>query len=154
MDEKAKNELGAAGNEYELAGIGARFFAAFIDAILLALMLTLILLLIHAAGGGAAQLAQFFSLAIPVGYYWYFWTQRDGQTPGKFALRIRVVKADGSEICNTDAVIRAIGYHVSAVLCGLGYIWAIFDRNNQAWHDKLARTYVVRADGHRKTVHI
>ena len=111
-------------------------------------------MLLAGAGAGAPQLLQFFALAIPVGYYWYFWTRRDGQTPGKFALGIRVIKSDGTELSDTDAVIRAIGYHVSGLLCGLGFIWAIFDKNKQAWHDKLARTYVVRAEGDRPTVEV
>ena len=51
-------------------------------------------------------------------------------------------------------MIRAIGYHVSSIFCGLGYIWAIFDKNNQTWHDKLAGTYVVRKDKERQMVDV
>ena len=59
-------------------------------------------------------------------------------------------------LTDTDAVIRAIGYYVSSLICsvGLGYLWAIFDKNNQTWHDKLARTYVVRKDRRRHTVEV
>jgi len=31
------------------------------------------------------------------------------------------------------------------VLFGLGYIWIAFDKNKQAWHDKIAGTYVIKA---------
>jgi uncharacterized RDD family membrane protein YckC len=27
---------------------------------------------------------------------------------------------------------------------GLGYFWAIWDKDNQAWHDKIAGTVVVK----------
>jgi uncharacterized RDD family membrane protein YckC len=30
------------------------------------------------------------------------------------------------------------------MVVGLGYIWAIFDGKHQAWHDKIAKTFVVQ----------
>lgn len=155
MEDKTKRDTPVAGDSFELAGIIARLLASIVDGILLALAMALLLGLLSQMGDGlAVQLVQFVSLALPVAYHWYFWTRRGGQSPGKFALGIKVIKADGSAITDVDAVIRAIGYHVSGLLCGLGFIWAIFDENNQTWHDKLARTYVVRAGGHRNTVKI
>ncbi len=153
MQAKTKNDHSAA-QEWELAGIGTRVFAFMLDGIILAILMMLIVAIVSGLRLSSMPALNFFSMAVPVAYYWYFWTQRDGQTPGKFALGIRVVKAQGGAISNTDAVIRAIGYHVSAILCGLGYIWAIFDKNNQAWHDKLAKTYVVRSEERRKIVEV
>ena len=155
MDEKTKNEGGVPRETHELAGISARFAALVIDAILAAILVLAAIFAVTIVGGdGSESLLQPIGLAIPVAYHWYFWTRRDGQTPGKFALSIRVVKADGTPLSDTDAVIRAIGYNVSSFVFGLGYIWAIFDKNNQAWHDKLARTYVVRKDRRRQTVEV
>ena len=152
MYEKTKHNQTAAIESAQLAGIMSRFVASIIDGIVLALVATFLLFILSLAGGSFdGPLVQFIGLALPVVYYWYFWTRRDGQTPGKSAVRIRVVKTDGAEISDTDAFIRAIGYHVSALLCGLGFIWAIFDGNNQTWHDKLAGTYVVTADSPRNT---
>ena len=155
MDEKTKNDPNVDGEVHELAGIFERLFALVIDAILLFILLMLVLVLVGGVFGiNSPEMLQFFSLLVTVGYHWYFWTSRNGQTPGKFALGIRVIKADGTAISNTDAVIRVIGYQVSALLCGFGYIWAIFDKQNQSWHDKLARTYIVRANRGRKTVEV
>ena len=155
MEEKTKVEQSVESDAYELAGFVTRALAIIIDGFLLLMALLIVIALLSSAGDGVpAKLYQVVSLAIPVGYYWYFWTRRDGQTPGKFALGIRVIKADGTAMSDTDAVIRAIGYHVSALLCGMGFIWAIFDKNNQTWHDKLARTYVVRNSDRRETVEI
>ena len=142
MYEKTKHEQYATYEPIELAGIGSRFVASIIDGILLALVAILLLVVLSST---SAVLAQFLGLALPVVYHWFFWTRRDGQTPGKSVVGIRVVKADGSELSNSDAFIRAIGYHVSSLILCLGYIWAIFDGNNQTWHDKLAGTYVVSA---------
>ena len=155
MDEKTKNESGLPRETFELAGVAARLAAFIIDMILELLLLLVVFIVLALIGGdGSESLVQAFGFAIPVAYHWYFWTRRDGQTPGKFALSIRVIKADGTPISDTDAVIRAIGYNVSAFVCGLGYIWAIFDKNNQSWHDKLARTYVVRKDRQPHTVEV
>ena len=148
MYEKTKHDFSAANESLEFAGILARLAASVIDGIILALVAGLILGLLARSG---MTMIQFISLALPVVYHWYFWTRRDGQSPGKSAVGIRVIKADGGELSDADAFIRAIGYNVSALLCGLGFIWAIFDRNSQSWHDKLAGTYVVNATSPRKT---
>ena len=155
MDEKTKNDRGTQTKEYELAGLIDRFAASIIDGFLLILPLMIIGGAIGASGHHLpAQLAQFIFFAVPIGYHWLFWTRRGGQTPGKFAMGIRVIKTDGGQIGDVDALIRAIGYHVSAMLFGLGFVWALLDRNNQTWHDKMARTYVVRSREQRKTVEI
>jgi uncharacterized RDD family membrane protein YckC len=41
---------------------------------------------------------------------------------------------------------RYIGYFIDSFVFGLGWIWAAFDPERQAWHDKLARTYVVSVE--------
>lgn len=155
MIEKPKNNEQTGTAVYELAGLVERAAASIIDGFLLILLLTIILLAFtQLAGGMPAHIHQFVNLAAPVAYHWYFWTRRDGQTPGKFALGIRVIKSDGTALSDTDAAIRAIGYNVSAMLFGLGFVWALLDKNNQTWHDKLARSYVVRNDSQRKTIDV
>jgi uncharacterized RDD family membrane protein YckC len=155
MAEKLKNDHKSYGETYELAGLVERLAANVIDNVVLIIPIMIIQSIIFSPEPPLPfQLVNFIFLAIPVAYHWYFWTRRDGQTPGKFALGIRVIKASGGQMNDIDAVIRAIGYHVSAMVFGLGFIWALFDKNNQTWHDKIARTYVVRTDDQRKTVTI
>lgn len=77
-------------------------------------------------------------------YHTFFMIRTNGQTPGKQLLGIRVVKKDGTPITIGDALLRnVIGYWVSAIVFYLGYFWANFDSENQAWHDKIAGTVVV-----------
>ena len=155
MDEKPKNDHVSTDQIYELAGLIDRLAANIIDSFLILIPLMIVGVISSTPGQPVPrQIVQFVFMAVPVAYHWYFWTRREGQTPGKFALGIRVVKADGSKIGDIDAVMRAIGYHVSAMLFGLGFIWALLDKNNQSWHDKIARTYVIRSNGQRKTVEI
>lgn len=86
-------------------------------------------------------------LGILVGiiYFIYFWTQKNGQTLGDKVLGIRVVREDGKPIDITTGVIRYIGYIVSSLVIGLGFLWVIWDAKKQGWHDKIASTIVVKA---------
>lgn len=155
MNEKPKIGDAQSGDAAELASVSARFAAFFIDGIIVGVIAIVALLLIGLVFGDSAEfLMQFVALVLYVGFHKYFLTRRDGQTPGKSMLGIQVVKADGTSISNVDAVIRAIGYQVSSIFFALGFIWAIFDTNNQSWHDKIARTYVVRKHKERHTVQV
>lgn len=131
---------------YELAGIGERFIALLIDGIVLSIVGG-----IFGANGGGF-IGSIAGFVVGVGYHWYFLTQQNGQTLGKMALNIRVVKVDGAPIRDADAVLRYIGYYINTPLLMLGWLWAFFDPQNQGWHDKIAQTYVVKAEDKSKTV--
>lgn len=131
-----KPKRGAA--EYELADVGTRFIALIIDGIILGIIGGIL----FSGGRGTGGVIGFI---IGVIYQWYFLTQQNGQTLGKRIMGIRVIKTSGEPLTATDAVVRYIGYYIDTVVFMLGWIWALFDGNNQAWHDKLASTYVVRA---------
>ena len=74
----------------------------------------------------------------------WFWTRYLG-TPGKMALRLRVVDArTGQGISTPQAIGRYLGYYVSMLPLMLGFIWVGIDRKKQGFHDKLAGTVVVR----------
>jgi len=124
---------------YELAGFGDRFIAIIIDGIILAIVAGIL-------GGilGSFILGNTGSFIIGIAYNWYFWTRKNGQTPGKSVMNIRVIKTDGAPLSDADAVIRYVGYYVSGFILMLGFIWALFDSNTQGWHDKIASTYVVK----------
>jgi uncharacterized RDD family membrane protein YckC len=69
-----------------------------------------------------------------------------GQTLGKMALGIRVVGPDGGKPVFWRAAVREIiGKLISAFLFCLGYLWMLWDSEQQTWHDKLAGTHVERA---------
>lgn len=124
----------------ELADLGSRLVAIIIDGIILAVIGWLIGLILSNSGLGWGA-----SFLLGVAYNAYFWTQNNGQTPGKKLMNIRVVKVDGSPLQIGDAVIRYIGYYINSFVFAIGWIWALFDENKQGWHDKLASTLVVRA---------
>lgn len=79
-----------------------------------------------------------------------FWIYK-GATPGKMAMSARIVDAStGDAISTTQAVLRYLGYIVSALPLGVGYLWIAFDRRKQGWHDKIAGTVVIRPAGDEK----
>jgi uncharacterized RDD family membrane protein YckC len=81
--------------------------------------------------------------------YHVFFTVTTGQTIGKRLMGLRVVRTDGRRISATRALVRTVGYLFSAVIFFLGFIWILIDDRRQAWHDKLAATYVIYAwDAH------
>lgn len=123
-----------------LAGIGRRFVALVIDHLLVGLAVGILSSFIRNGAGAGG-----FFLLLSVIYQWYFLTQRDGQTIGKMIMNIRVVKVGGEPLTVSDVILRMIGYWVNGLVFGLGWIWALVDKDRQGWHDKIAQTYVVEA---------
>jgi uncharacterized RDD family membrane protein YckC len=69
-----------------------------------------------------------------------------GLTPGKWIMGIRVVRIDNAVPASFWRMVlrQTIGYWLSAIICYLGFLWALFDANRQTWHDKLAKTLVIQ----------
>ncbi len=122
-----------------LADFGTRFMALVIDGLIIGVMAALL------SGGGRNAAGTAATFVIGVLYQWYFLTQQNGQTPGKKVMNIRVVKITGEPLTFTDALLRYVGYYIDSAIFGIGWFWAFFDADRQAWHDKLVSTVVVRA---------
>ncbi|MFB4315237.1 RDD family protein [Actinomadura sp. 21ATH] len=83
----------------------------------------------------------------------YFWLMhaRSGQTLGKMALGIRVVREqDGGAIGSGTAAWRYGVQILLAIPCGLGSLldalWILWDPRKQTLHDKAAHTLVVKVE--------
>lgn len=74
----------------------------------------------------------------------WFWVKK-GATPGKmlFGLQVRDAKT-GQFISVPRALLRYFSYLISSVILCLGFIWVGFDKKKQGWHDKIAKTVVVK----------
>jgi uncharacterized RDD family membrane protein YckC len=89
-------------------------------------------------------------LLLLVGGYFVLFTAAGGQTIGKMAAGIKVVSVHGESLSSArvplaDSVLRAIGYLVSLLPAGLGFLPALFGAERRAVHDRLADTRVVKA---------
>ena len=84
------------------------------------------------------------NLAIGVTYQVYFLT-RYGATPGKLALRLKVIPARGGPISMPLAIARFFAYYLSMLTLGIGYIMAGIDEQKRALHDRVCETRVIHA---------
>jgi len=66
-----------------------------------------------------------------------------GATPGKKALKIKVVMSDGQPITYGRATGRYFAHMLSAMVMYIGYIMAGFDQEKRALHDHVCNTRVV-----------
>lgn len=124
-------------------GFGTRFLATLVDWVGLIVINGVIVNVLYQGDTGAGTpLAN----VIGVVYFVYFWSSYGkGQTLGDRALNIKVVKTDGSYLDLVGALLRYVGMIISVIPLFLGLIWVAFDAQKQGWHDKIARTYVVKA---------
>lgn len=137
-------------SELEYAGFWLRFGATLIDSVLLFIVTAPLLMAVYGtsywtastfAMGPADLLISYGLPAVLIIVLWI----RFAKTPGKMAIGATIVDArTGGKPGTGQFLIRYVGYFVSALPLCLGYFWAGFDPRKQAWHDKLARTVVVR----------
>jgi len=78
-----------------------------------------------------------------VGGYFVLLPGMSGRTVGKWVLGLRIVTTNRTPISYSQAVLRWLGYAVSAPF-GLGFLWILISKEKRGWHDLLARTWVVR----------
>lgn len=131
----------------QTAGVGVRFLAILIDAVVLGIVIGIINAILvggtHGSGFGST-LASLLSIVITLGYYIYLEGQR-GATLGKMALGLRVVRMDGSPITMNEAVIRNLLRIVDglfAYLVGAILVWN--SPLKQRLGDRVAKTLVIR----------
>ena len=70
-------------------------------------------------------------------------SQWGGYTVGKKVMGIRVVTVSGGQPDMMKAFVRAIAKILSGLVFALGYLWMLWDKKSQTWHDKLAETFVI-----------
>ncbi|MDQ3327050.1 MAG: RDD family protein [Chloroflexota bacterium] len=144
---------------YTVAGLATRFFAALIDSIILAFLGFFILivgLIFVAAGSGFGDTASLAILAVTLlllfvlvfGYYIFFETVWRGQTPGKRALRLRVMRDDGLPLNFTASVIRNLirFFDLLPGTYGFGVVAMFLNKRWKRLGDMAAGTVVIRDD--------
>ena len=120
------------------AGFWRRFAGLFIDGILLGIV-DAVLRAILGTGPGTALYA-----VASIVYFTVLIGSSRGQTVGQMALGIRVIDFNtGGPIGYGRAFVRWLVSIVSAVVFLLGYLWMLWDKEKQCWHDKAANDVVV-----------
>ena len=75
-----------------------------------------------------------------------------GRTLGKWVAGLRIERRDGVPLSFGRALVRhLVGYPLTLLTGGLGFLLVAFDSKGRALHDLLAGTVVVRTRGARQT---
>jgi uncharacterized RDD family membrane protein YckC len=148
--------------EYDIAGLGSRGVAVLIDTAIQVGVLVVVAAIIGAAGAlisrnggiglpdGADTLV--FGLAALVlflvanGYYVLFEIVWNGQTPGKRAVGVRVIRESGYAVRASDAIVRNLVRIVDwlPLAYGLGVTTMLFNSRFRRLGDLAAGTIVIR----------
>ncbi len=139
---------------YQVAGIGSRFYAALLDTLLLALIIVVgtyvnmsfILKLGGVFGRWLGAVGGIIIFSLFWGYYMVFEITTNGQSPGKRALGLRVIKEGGYPISFADSAIRNLVRVVDFLpICyGVGLLAMLVNKNWQRLGDLAAGTLVVK----------
>lgn len=135
----------------EFGGFWMRFAASIIDSIWVMILIFALGFMIYGSAylestdfvmGGADA---FISYVLPFLITMVFWVYK-AATPGKMVMGLKIVDAKTLEkASNGKLILRYVGYYVSLIGLGLGYLWVAWDKKKQGWHDKIAGTVVIKA---------
>jgi uncharacterized RDD family membrane protein YckC len=143
------------------ANVGARLVGHFLDMVIgFAIFLTIAMVSCGITGiganlsneansgfGAAMGFGTFFLAIIAYVVFLMLFLAR-GKTPGKALLNLRVADKRNANLPGIGRMLlrETLGKFVSGLFLGLGYFWAIFDTDSQAWHDKIAGTVVLKSN--------
>jgi uncharacterized RDD family membrane protein YckC len=135
-------------------GLGRRLASALYDLLLVAALVMiatfpfLAVFGLDSSHGWRRHLLQAWVLAVTGAYFVWFWS-RGGQTLPMKTWHLRVVRFDGSRLGAGRAAHRYVLAALGFFAAGLGFLWALVDRDRQFLHDRLAGTAVIDATPRR-----
>jgi serine/threonine protein kinase len=148
------------GHVYPYADNSPRFAAYLVDSflsVLLGVGVSIPVAIAMVAMGAYEEEATIVAvIAAFLGIFAYYTVPhaKSGQTPGKKMMKIKVVRRDGSPVSFGRALWRVIAYLIIpsglTLICGgipigtLLFLWPFFDKENRAFHDLLADTWVIK----------
>jgi len=131
-------------------GIARRLASMLYEALLITAVLAVAFILPHLLLGAFANIQVHhvatkihFFLVLLI-YFSWFWVN-GGQTLAMKTWRIRVVDIHGGRVRPAQAVLRYLAAWFSLFFFGIGIVWALFDKNRQFLHDRIADTQIVTA---------
>jgi uncharacterized RDD family membrane protein YckC len=132
------------------AGFWIRFGALLLDGLIVGVPSVILIVIAAQISTGLAVLFYVLYFVAYIAYPIYYEGGPTGATPGKKICGIRVIDMQtGGSIGYGRAFIRWIMKIVSGIPFYLGYLWMLWDKEKQCWHDKVANDVVVPADAYR-----
>lgn len=153
------------GSAHRFGGFWMRFLALVMDGIIIGIVSTIVRFPLGLAIGGVGLglgrnpdpfqalaalpailslvgLSGLIQLALSLAYEVYFLSTK-GATPGKMALGLSVIRADGSNLSPGLATGRYFARFLGWMTLGIGFIIAGFDREKRSLHDHICGTRVI-----------
>lgn len=135
---------------FEYVGFWIRLGACLIDSLLLMSIMAPLLYLFdgqqypYPQGLTEDPYSLLLNYGLPLIATVLFWVYHSA-TPGKMVFSVKVMDAKtGSSPTAKQSLIRYLGYYICILSLGVGFIWVLWDAKKQGWHDKMAKTIVVR----------
>lgn len=141
---------------FELAGIGSRFIAMLLDTLLLVLATIVIVLAaigttniekqINSPQTWVIAVLIFILFSLWQGYFLFFESTRNGQTPGKKTAGIRVIRDTGHPLDFRSALLRNVMRAVDGLpgIYGVGFVSIFLSPQYRRLGDYVAGTLVVK----------
>ena len=153
----------------ELAGAGSRLLARIVDALIFVVPVMIVVIATYDFDENSDESAGaplgFTLLIVGIGLIYEVWMiAAKGQTLGKMAARIKVIRVDNGGLpgWNTSfnrwilpgffgvmsAFFQPLGsafFQPLGLVSLLVYLSLLWDKQRQGWHDKVAKTLVVKA---------
>ena len=132
------------------AGFWIRFCAKFIDGIILEIINFAVIFLITMIMAASKMekagtlVAIFVGVALNFSYNIYF-NGSFGATPGKMALKLKIVRSNGEPITYGRALGRQFAEILSGLTLYIGYMMAGWDTEKRALHDRVCDTRVIQS---------
>jgi uncharacterized RDD family membrane protein YckC len=128
-------------------GLARRLASALYDLLLVAALVLVATFPFLAIVGDATQgwrrhLLQAWVLGVSGAYFVWFWTH-GGRTLAMKTWRIRLVAEDGRGVNTARAIHRFAVAALGLGAAGIGFAWALVDRDRQFLHDRLSGTRLV-----------
>lgn len=129
-----------------LPGIGRRLTSMLYEGLVVFSILLIGFLLpqVALAGFGMVANPKFLWLHVFVLLMFYFiWCWLNGgQTLPMKTWKLRITNVDGAPLRPAQALLRYLAAWPSVILFGIGIFWAIFDKDKQFLHDRIAGTRI------------
>jgi uncharacterized RDD family membrane protein YckC len=127
-------------------GIGRRLASMLYEALLLVAVLFIAAFLFiaiarDATSPGIRPIFQLYLVGVVAAYFLWYWLH-GGQTLPMKTWRLRLVSVNDDPIRFKQACLRFILATIGIAM-GLSIIWALFDRDRQFLHDRLAGTKII-----------
>lgn len=131
---------------YKHGSFGRRFVALMADEVIIAVFASTLTVFSKSLNPSSTLKTENLITLISLTYFILFiW--KTGTTPGKKLLHLKVVNQEYKPLSFWQTLLRqTIGYIISGSILNLGFLWILINKRRMAWHDKLAKTFVVMTD--------